>query len=145
MRIRALENFCNKSRLIKFRSRPFKKHCDILERQRDRKGRLRFQDVFHNKIERFKKPPLRLLFVLVAVFINVRYFVWRTSETLVYERFADFIGMMLLYLAELYAGFIPEASPQAAPLGQTTTATTSGALSSSSPASRAGGAKSSST
>lgn len=56
-----------------------------------------------NKIERFKKPPLRLFFVLVSIFINVRYLIWRTTETLVYDGFADCIGMSLLFGAEIYA------------------------------------------
>lgn len=56
-----------------------------------------------NRIERCKKPPLRLFFVMVALFINARYLVWRTTETLVYDGPADFVGMGLLYAAELYA------------------------------------------
>ena len=56
-----------------------------------------------NRIEKFKKPPLRLFFVLVSIFINVRYLIWRTTETLVYDGVLDCIGMSLLYGAELYA------------------------------------------
>ncbi|MBF0558921.1 MAG: UDP-forming cellulose synthase catalytic subunit [Nitrospirae bacterium] len=56
-----------------------------------------------NKVDQFKKPPLRLVFVLLAVFINVRYMIWRSLETLVYESPLDFIGMILIYAAELYA------------------------------------------
>ncbi len=55
------------------------------------------------KIERFKKPPLRLVFVMISVFISVRYLIWRTTETLVYESLVDCIGMFLLYGAEVYA------------------------------------------
>jgi cellulose synthase (UDP-forming) len=59
--------------------------------------------IIFNKIERFKKPPLRILFVLLAVFINIRYLYWRTTETLVFENAADTIGTLLLYGAEVYA------------------------------------------
>lgn len=56
-----------------------------------------------NRIERCKRPPLRLFFVMVAVFINIRYMTWRVTETLVYDGFSDFLGMSLLFIAELYA------------------------------------------
>jgi cellulose synthase (UDP-forming) len=55
------------------------------------------------KIEKFKKPPLRILFILISTFITLRYWMWRTTETLVWTDGIDFIGMTLLYLAELYA------------------------------------------
>jgi cellulose synthase (UDP-forming) len=56
-----------------------------------------------NRIEKFKKPPLRIFFVLVAVFINVRYLYWRSTETLVFESPMDTVGTLLLYGAEIYA------------------------------------------
>jgi cellulose synthase (UDP-forming) len=56
-----------------------------------------------NKIDKFKKPPLRIFFVLISVFINVRYLYWRTTETLVCEGPLDTMGTVLLYGAELYA------------------------------------------
>jgi cellulose synthase (UDP-forming) len=59
--------------------------------------------IIFKRIERFRVPPLRLVFVLIAVFITLRYWIWRTSETLVYTGPLDFIGMTVLYLAELYA------------------------------------------
>lgn len=55
------------------------------------------------KVDNFRKPPLRIIFILLAVFISIRYMIWRTSETLVYDGLINFIGMLLLYLAELYA------------------------------------------
>lgn len=55
------------------------------------------------RIEKFKKPPLRIMFILVGTFITLRYLLWRTTETLVYTGPLDFIGMAALYFAELYA------------------------------------------
>ncbi|MDO8805256.1 MAG: UDP-forming cellulose synthase catalytic subunit [Elusimicrobiota bacterium] len=53
--------------------------------------------------ERVKKPPLRILFVVLCSFLTIRYVFWRTTETLVYTGPADFMAMMALYLAEMYA------------------------------------------
>jgi cellulose synthase (UDP-forming) len=55
------------------------------------------------RIDKFKKPPLRILFILISTFITLRYWMWRTSETLIWTDTLDFIGMTALYLAELYA------------------------------------------
>lgn len=55
------------------------------------------------RIERFKKPPLRIVFVALCVFLTIRYWIWRTTETLVYTGPLDFVAMMILYLAEFYA------------------------------------------
>lgn len=55
------------------------------------------------RIERFKRPPLRIFFILIATFITLRYLLWRTTESLVYTGPLDFIGMTALYFAELYA------------------------------------------
>ncbi len=54
-------------------------------------------------VERFKKPPLRIVFVTACFFLTLRYAIWRTTETLVYTGPLDFIAMMALYLAEMYA------------------------------------------
>ena len=54
-------------------------------------------------IQRLQRPPLRLVFVLLAVFLTLRYAIWRTTETLVYTRPLDFVAMIALYLAEMYA------------------------------------------
>ncbi|TAN32034.1 UDP-forming cellulose synthase catalytic subunit [Patescibacteria group bacterium] len=55
------------------------------------------------RITRFTRPPLRLLFILLSVFVDIRYLIWRTSETLIYERLLDFSGTILIYAAEVYA------------------------------------------
>ncbi|HCL81563.1 MAG TPA: cellulose synthase catalytic subunit (UDP-forming) [Nitrospiraceae bacterium] len=59
--------------------------------------------IVFKRIEAFKKPPLRIIFILITVFITLRYWLWRTSETLVYTDPLDFVGMSVLYCAELYA------------------------------------------
>lgn len=56
-----------------------------------------------NKIESFKNTPGRFVFILIASLISIRYFFWRTSETLIYTGPLDLIGMVFLYLAECYA------------------------------------------
>ena len=50
-----------------------------------------------------RTPVLRLTFILVAAYIGMRYLWWRTFETLIYTNFVDFIGMSLLFAAELYS------------------------------------------
>ena len=55
------------------------------------------------RVELFKEQPWRTIFILIASFITLRYWFWRTFETLVYTGPLDFIGMMVLYLAESYA------------------------------------------
>ena len=55
------------------------------------------------RITHFTKPPLRFLFVLLSVFVNIRYLIWRTTETLIYESLFDFAGTILIYLAEIHA------------------------------------------
>jgi cellulose synthase (UDP-forming) len=44
----------------------------------------------------------RLFFLLCSGFLTFRYLYWRTTSTLGYNGFADFIFMSLLYAAELY-------------------------------------------
>ncbi|MDH4226927.1 MAG: UDP-forming cellulose synthase catalytic subunit [Deltaproteobacteria bacterium] len=58
------------------------------------------------RIKAFQKPPLRLIFIVLAGFITVRYFVWRTTETLIYTGFWDLIAMTTLYMAEVYTFII---------------------------------------
>ncbi len=50
-----------------------------------------------------KKIPVRILFLLLATFISMRYWFWRTSSTLFYTGFFDFCAVMLLYMAESYS------------------------------------------
>ncbi len=56
-------------------------------------------------LHRFRKTrqqPWRLLVMAVASFLALRYMQWRTFDSLLYTGPLDFIGMSLLYLAELY-------------------------------------------
>lgn len=55
------------------------------------------------RFEKVKKPPLRIFFIVLSFFLTVRYVVWRSTETLVYTGPLDFLAMMALYLAEMYA------------------------------------------
>lgn len=55
------------------------------------------------RIKLFIQPPYRFIFLLLAGLISLRYFVWRTFETLIYTGPLDLIGLTLLYLAEAYA------------------------------------------
>lgn len=50
----------------------------------------------------FQEPPRRVLFLLLAAFITVRYWMFRSFESLLFISFWDSAGMMLLYLAETY-------------------------------------------
>jgi len=56
-----------------------------------------------HRIRLFQRPPWRLVFILLSGFIALRYIMWRSMESLIYTGPADFLGMALLYLAELYA------------------------------------------
>lgn len=55
------------------------------------------------RVNLFRRVPWRIFFILLAGFLALRYILWRTFETLLYTGPIDFIGMMLLYLAEVYA------------------------------------------
>lgn len=50
----------------------------------------------------FEKAPYRFVIILTGAFITLRYFIWRTTETLLYTGVYDLIGLTLLYLAECY-------------------------------------------
>lgn len=54
------------------------------------------------KLRMFQRPPWRFVFILLAGLIALRYIMWRSMETLIYTGPADFIGMALLYIAEVY-------------------------------------------
>ncbi|MFT5134605.1 MAG: cellulose synthase (UDP-forming), partial [Gammaproteobacteria bacterium] len=58
------------------------------------------------KLNVFKRPPWRFVFIIVAAFLAVRYLVWRSTVSLVYTGLWDFIGMTALYLAEVYSMMI---------------------------------------
>lgn len=49
----------------------------------------------------FRKPLGRILFLLIVSFISLRYFLWRTFDTLIYTGPVDCVMMSLVYLAEL--------------------------------------------
>ncbi len=49
----------------------------------------------------FDRPFGRILFLIVVTFISLRYFMWRTFDTLIYTGPADFAMMTLVYLAEV--------------------------------------------
>jgi len=55
------------------------------------------------RMRRFQRMPWRIVYFLLAGYVAVRYLWWRSSETLVYTGPLDFLGMALLYLAEVYA------------------------------------------
>jgi cellulose synthase (UDP-forming) len=57
---------------------------------------------FLKRIPSFQVPPRRILFLLLAAFISLRYWMFRTFESLLFASFWDSLGMMLLYLAETY-------------------------------------------
>jgi cellulose synthase (UDP-forming) len=59
--------------------------------------------VILNKMVSFKEAPGRFIFILIIVIIALRYFFWRTFDTLLYAGPFDFIGMLLIYLAECYS------------------------------------------
>lgn len=50
-----------------------------------------------------KKIPVRIVFLLIAAFLSMRYFYWRSTETLFYIGLFDFIGVILLFVAEAYS------------------------------------------
>jgi len=54
------------------------------------------------KLRMFQRPPWRLVFMLLAGYLAIRYILWRSLQSLVYTGPLDFIGMALLYLAEIY-------------------------------------------
>jgi cellulose synthase (UDP-forming) len=54
------------------------------------------------RIPSFQEPPRRILFLLLAAFITLRYWMFRSFESLLFVSFWDSLGMMLLYLAETY-------------------------------------------
>ena len=57
---------------------------------------------FLKRIPSFQEPPRRILFLLLAAFISLRYWMFRTFDSLLFVSIGDSLGMMLLYLAETY-------------------------------------------
>ena len=62
--------------------------------------------VVMHRFRKARRQPYRLVFLALAAFVALRYMQWRTFDSLLYTGPADFIGMSLLYLAELYGFFI---------------------------------------
>ena len=56
-----------------------------------------------NLFPRSRRAPWRFVFLLISLYLALRYMWWRTFETLIYTNAADFIGMSTLYLAEVYS------------------------------------------
>lgn len=49
------------------------------------------------------RQPWRLVFIFIGAYIALRYILWRTFDTLIFTGTYDFIAMMILYIAEVYA------------------------------------------
>ncbi|HYD81030.1 MAG TPA: UDP-forming cellulose synthase catalytic subunit [Paucimonas sp.] len=62
-----------------------------------------FSLYFLYKFSFAERQPWRLLFILLAAFLAMRYLLWRTFDTLVYVGPFDFLAMIVLYAAEVYA------------------------------------------
>ena len=50
-----------------------------------------------------RRNAWRLVFVLLSGYLTLRYLWWRSFETLIYTNPADFFGMALLFIAEIYS------------------------------------------
>ena len=53
--------------------------------------------------QKAKLAPWRFIFLLISLYLGLRYMWWRTFETLLYTNLPDFIGMATLYFAEVYS------------------------------------------
>lgn len=59
------------------------------------------------KSSRWTQRPMGRIFLLVLVsFISLRYFIWRTFDTLIYTGPLDFVAMALVYLAEMQVSLV---------------------------------------
>ncbi|MEI6737770.1 MAG: UDP-forming cellulose synthase catalytic subunit, partial [Pseudomonadota bacterium] len=54
-------------------------------------------------IPRAQHAPWRFLFLLLSLYLSLRYMWWRTFESLIFTNLSDFFGMSVLYLAEVYS------------------------------------------
>jgi len=50
-----------------------------------------------------RRNAWRLVFVLLSAYLTLRYLWWRSFETLIYTNPVDFVGMSLLFVAEVYS------------------------------------------
>src|SRR6185436_6286981 len=55
------------------------------------------------RFQRTRQNAWRLVFVLLAAWLTLRYLWWRSFETLIYTNPIDFVGMSLLFAAEAYS------------------------------------------
>ncbi|KAF0206317.1 MAG: cellulose synthase [Gallionellaceae bacterium] len=58
------------------------------------------------KLKKTKQQPWRLILIILATFITLRYLQWRTLDTLLYTGPLDFIAMSALYAVEVYGMLI---------------------------------------
>lgn len=54
------------------------------------------------KLKIFQLAPWRLIFILLVGYLVIRYVSWRSMQSLIYTGPMDFLGMAILYLAEIY-------------------------------------------
>ena len=54
------------------------------------------------KTKKSQQQPYRLIFLVLGVYLALRYMMWRTFDTLLYTGPLDFVGMTLVYVAEVY-------------------------------------------
>lgn len=59
--------------------------------------------VLMSLFQKAKLAPWRFIFLLISLYLGLRYMWWRTFETLLYTNLPDFIGMAMLYFAEVYS------------------------------------------
>jgi cellulose synthase (UDP-forming) len=50
-----------------------------------------------------RRAPWRFVFLLISLYLALRYMWWRMFETLIYTDVTDFLGMSVLFLAEAYS------------------------------------------
>ncbi|MBI5626435.1 MAG: UDP-forming cellulose synthase catalytic subunit [Nitrosomonadales bacterium] len=55
------------------------------------------------KLKFTRQQPWRMIFIVLASFVALRYIMWRTFDTMIYNGAFDFFGMSLLLVAEIYA------------------------------------------
>ena len=55
------------------------------------------------RVDACRRNAFRLVFVLLSAYVTLRYLWWRSFETLIYTNPIDFVGMALLFAAELYS------------------------------------------
>lgn len=56
-----------------------------------------------HQLKKSRQQPWRLAFIILSAFLALRYILWRVFDTMIYTSAFDFLGMLLLLLAEIYA------------------------------------------